>query len=161
MTNRSGPFQGSEGQPRETTPARSYLSYFRPTKITRALFSSILPFDRLSKIAPNFLHWNAHIFLFWLNHTGHSKFHNTSNTLHLLPTLVGLCVLSCTRQCLVVPPPPYSLPPFFPVPDRETSKGWLVPVPVTGMHYNILLWMCTLNTLTWPDLEQNTAHLGN
>ena len=24
-----------------------------------------------------------------------------------------------------------------------------VPVPVTGVHYNSLLWMCMLNTLTW------------
>ena len=27
-----------------------------------------------------------------------------------------------------------------------------VPVPVTGVRYNSLLWMCTLNNLTWPDL---------
>ena len=27
-----------------------------------------------------------------------------------------------------------------------------VPVPVTDVHYNSLFWMCTLNTLTWPDL---------
>ena len=27
-----------------------------------------------------------------------------------------------------------------------------VPVLVTGVRYNSLLWMCTLNTLTWPDL---------
>ena len=25
-------------------------------------------------------------------------------------------------------------------------------VPVTGVRYNSLLWMCTLNPLTWPDL---------
>ena len=25
-------------------------------------------------------------------------------------------------------------------------------VPVTGVRYNSLFWMCTLNTLTWPDL---------
>ena len=28
-----------------------------------------------------------------------------------------------------------------------------VPVPMTGMRYNSLLWMCTLNTLTWSDLN--------
>ena len=37
-----------------------------------------------------------------------------------------------------------------------------VPVPMTGVRYNSLLWMCTLNTLTWPDLtwllqRNNTA----
>ena len=31
-----------------------------------------------------------------------------------------------------------------------------VPVPVTGVRYNSLLWMCTLNTdLTWPDLTRH------
>ena len=32
-----------------------------------------------------------------------------------------------------------------------------VPVPVTGVRYNSLLWMCTLNTLTWPDLVLITS----
>ena len=40
---------------------------FRPTKF------------KTHYIAPQFLHWNVHIFLFWLNPTGHFKFHNTSN----------------------------------------------------------------------------------
>ena len=40
----------------------------------------------------------------------------------------------------------YSLLPFFF--QSQTEE----PVPVTGMCYNILLWMCTLNNLTWPDL---------
>ena len=36
-------------------------------------------FRRTVQIARNVLHWNAHIFLFWLKYpTGHSKFHNTS-----------------------------------------------------------------------------------
>ena len=48
--------------------------------------------------------------------------------------------------------PPYSLPsPFFSCP-RKRNRQRPVPVPVTGVHYNSLLWMCTLNTLTWPDL---------
>ena len=29
-----------------------------------------------------------------------------------------------------------------------------VHVPVTGVRYNSLLWMCTLNTLTWPDQKK-------
>ena len=34
----------------------------------------------------------------------------------------------------------------------QRNRRRLVPVPVTGVRYNSLLWMCTLNTLTWPDL---------
>ena len=114
-------------------------SYFRPSKFkTYYLAPQFFIFRRTVQIAPNFLHWNAHIFLFWLNPTGHSKLHNTSNTLRLLPIPVGLLVLPCTRQCRP-PPPPYS--------QRKP-----VPVPVTGVRYNSLLWMCMLNTLTWPDL---------
>ena len=76
------------------------LSYFRPTKFkTHYVTPQFLFFGGPSIIAPNFLRWNAHIFLFWLNPTGHSKFHNTSNTLRLLPIPVGLLVLPCTRQC--------------------------------------------------------------
>ena len=50
---------------------------------------------------------------------------------------------ACTPLYLPVQAvPPYSLlpPPFF------------FPVPVIVVRYNSLLWMCTLNTLTWPDL---------
>ena len=35
-----------------------------------------------------------------------------------------------------------------PCPGQRNPRN-PVPVPVTGMHYNSLLWMCTLNTLTW------------
>ena len=33
---------------------------------------------------------------------------------------------------------------------RQRNQRRPVPVPVTGVRYNSLLWMCTLNTLTWP-----------
>ena len=46
----------------------------------------------------------------------------------------------------------------YPVPDRETGEGRL-PVPVTCMRYNSLLWMCTLNTLTSPDLYEDFISL--
>ena len=80
---------------------------------------------------PNFLHWNALIFLFGL-------------------ILRDIPPSTCYRfqlDCL------YSLVP--------TSAGGLpllhppllfLPVPVTGVCYTSLLWTCTLNTLTWPDL---------
>ena len=85
----------------------TYWSYFRPSKFkTYYLAPQFFIFRRTVQIAPNFLHWNAHIFLFWLNPTGHSKLHNTSNTLRLLPIPVGLLVLPCTRQCRRPPPPP-------------------------------------------------------
>ena len=52
--------------------------YFRPTNFK---FHYVAPqffiFRRTVQIAPNFRHWNAHIFFFWLNPTRHSKFHNT------------------------------------------------------------------------------------
>ena len=92
----------------------------------------------------NFLHWNAQKFLFGLilHDIPNSITHQT--TFHLLPTPVGLLVLSV---------PPYSLPPPFFSPSRtkELAKATTL-VPMTGIHYNSLLWMCTLNTLTWPDL---------
>ena len=82
----------------------------------------MLIFWRTVQYAPNFLDWNSHIFLFWLNPTGHSKFHNASN-------IRSDCLYSHTRQCRRSPltpspllPPPYSLPPFFPVPDRGTGE---------------------------------------
>ena len=62
------------------------------------------------QIAPNFLHWNAHIFLFWLNPTGHSKFHNTSN--HPPPA-------TDFDRTAHTPLYPHSLPLFFSCPERR------------------------------------------
>ena len=53
----------------------SLLDHRRP----ETTINKFVIFRLTIQIAPNFLHWNAHIFLFWLNPTGHSKFHNTSN----------------------------------------------------------------------------------
>ena len=45
------------------------------------------------------------------------------------------------------------LPPLPPPPrPGQRNRRRPVPVPVTGVIYNRLLWMCTLNTPTWPDL---------
>ena len=74
-------------------------------------------------------------FIFWINPTGLSKFHNTSN--HPPPA-----------TDLPTPLPPYLFPSFSPVLDRETGEGRSVPVPEIGVRYNSLLLMCTLNTLT-------------
>ena len=108
-------------------------------------------FRRTVRIAPNFLQWNAHIFLFWLNPTGHSKFHNTSN--HPPPaTDSGRTARTPLYPPVqAVPPPPLlpSPPPFFfffCCPGQRNRRR-PVTVPVTGV-----LWMCTLNTLTLPDL---------
>ena len=117
-----------------------------------------LPFGLLTKfkfhyVAPQFFIFRrpnctkfrslkcAHISL-WLNPMGHSKFHITSNH---PPPATDSGRTARTHQCRWFPP--YSLPPFF-------SYSWqrMVPVPVTGVRYNSLLWMCMLNTLTWPDL---------
>ena len=54
---------------------------------------------RTVQIAPNFLQWNAHLFLFWLNPTGHSHFHNTSYS--LVPA--GTCARDkCAHQQLAL-----------------------------------------------------------
>ena len=85
----------------------------------------------------------AHISL-WLNSMGHSKLHSTLNTLHLLPTLVRLLVLPCTHHCRRSPltPSPF----FFLTQTEELACDRHVPQQ--------LVWMCTLNTLTWPDFSQ-------
>ena len=80
----------------------------------------------------------------------HSKFHTTSN--HFPPTTDS----SRTARTPLYPPvqavPPYSLPPSFLSYLWQRNRRRSVPVPVTGVHYNSLLWMCMSNTLTWPDL---------
>ena len=62
----------------------------------------------------------AHISL-WLNPTGYSKFHNTSN--HPPPATYS----GRTARTPLYPPvqavAPYSLPLFFPVSDRGTVEG--------------------------------------
>ena len=40
----------------------------------------------------------------------------------------------------------------------QWSVRKLVNVPVTGVRYNSSLWMCTLNTLTWPDPTRARIH---
>ena len=42
-------------------------------------------------------------------------------------------------------------PPLFSCPGQRNRQR-PVPVSVTGVRYNSLLWMYTLNTLAWPDL---------
>ena len=71
--------------------------------------------------APNFLLWNAHIFLFD-NPTRHSKFHNTSNH---PPPVYDSGRTARTPLCIRSPPPPplVPTPPFFPVLDTGTGKG--------------------------------------
>ena len=77
------------------------------------------------------------------------KFHNTSN--HPPPATDS----GRTARPPLYPPvqavPPYSLPPLFSCPGQRNRRR-PVPVPVTGVRYSSLLWMCTLNTLTWPAL---------
>ena len=60
-------------------------------------------------------------------------------TLRLLPIPVGLLITPCTRQCRRSPLTPSPIFLFL-------SRTEEVPVPMTGVHYNSLLWMCTLNT---------------
>ena len=139
-TTRVRPFSGLIWAT-SSTPVRSYLSYLWSTEFKIATYlHKFFIFRRTVQIAPNLLHWNAHILLFWLNPTGHAKFHNTSDCLYsLLPASTGDFFFF-----------------FLPVPNRGTGEG-LVPVPVTGVRYNSLLGMCTLNILTWPNYRNPAA----
>ena len=123
---------------------------FRPTKYK---FHYVAPqfyiFRRTVWIAPNFLHWNAHIFLFGLILRDIPNSITPQTTLRLLPIPVGLLVIPCTRQCRR-PPLPHTPSPFVSCPGQRNRRR-PVPVPVTGVRYNSLLWMCALNTLIWPD----------
>ena len=119
----SDPFQGSYGQPRETTQhlLGPIWATFRPTKFkTHYVAPQFFILWRTVQIAPNFLHWNAHIFLFWLNPTGHSKFHNTSN--HPPPATDS----GRTARTPLYPPVqavrPYSLPPFCSCPGQRNRR---------------------------------------
>ena len=90
----------------------------------------------------------THICL-WLNPTGHSKFHNTSN--HPPPaTDSGRTAHTPLYQPVQVVPQYFPAPLFFSCPGQRNQRR-PVPVPMTGVCYKSLLWMCTLNTLTWPD----------
>ena len=105
MTTWVIPFSGLNGQPRETTqhvPGPIWATF--GLLIQKQYVTPLFVWQTV-QIAPLFLHWNAYIFLFCLNPMVHSKFHNTLNTLRLLPTSVGLLALPCTRQCRRSPPP--------------------------------------------------------
>ena len=100
-------------------------------------------FGGRSKIAPNFLHLKCAHIPFWLNPTGHSKFHNT-----LTPS-------ACYRprsDCLysLVPAStggsPSSLPLSFPIVGRHLCP-W--PACATTAFLNVHV---KRSDLTWPDL---------
>ena len=128
-----------------------WFKWFRPTKFK---FYYVAPqffiFQRTIQIAPNFLHWSVHIFFFGLILRDISNSITPQNTLHLLPILVGLLVLPCTRQCRRSPH--YSLSPFFFLSRTEepTKAG-------TCAHDRRALQQLALNVhvkhsdLTWPD----------
>ena len=127
----------------------SYLSYFRPTKFkTHYVAPQFFIFRQTVQIAPKFLHWNAHIFLFWLNPTGHSKFHNTSNT----PPATDSCQTGCTPlypEVQAIPSLTPSIPPplFFLVPDRGTCAC------DRRALQQLVLNLHVKNTLIWSDLS--------
>ena len=130
----SGPFQGSYGQPRETIQHLLGPTWatFRPTKFKLHYVAPQFYFsaDRLNCAKISFIEMRTYFsFGVILRDIPNSLTPQTTIRLLLIP--VGLLVLPCTRQCRRSPP---------------------LPVPVTGVRYNSLLWMCTLNTLTWPDL---------
>ena len=119
----SAPFQGSYGQPRETTPVRTSLSsYFRPTKFKTHYVSPqfFIFFNRPSKLCQtSFIEMRAY-FSFGLILWDIPNSIAPETTLHLLPIPVGLLVLPCAGD----PPPPFSHSPFFFLSrTEEAAKG--------------------------------------
>ena len=90
-----------------------------------------------------------HILLYRSDPRQQDKLHNTSN--HPPPANDS----GRTARTPLYPPvqtAPLTPSPLFSCPGQSNRRR-PVPVPVTGVRYNSLLWMCTLNTLTWPDLN--------
>ena len=77
----------------------------------------------------NNIHSNAHIFLLGLNPTEHSIFHNTITPFTCYRPLL---VLASAGGSPIIPHPPICSCP------RQRNRRRLAPVPMTGMHYNIL-----------------------
>ena len=150
-TSQAGPFQGSYGQPRETT--RHLLgpiwATFRPTIFT---FHYVAPqlfiFRRTVQIAPNFINWNVHIFLFWLNPKAQSKFHNTSN--YPPPATDSGWTARTPLYQPVQAVPPYSLP-FFPVSrTEEPAKASTCARDRRAVQQLALKVHVKHSDLTWP-----------
>ena len=97
-------------------------------------------FRRTVQIAPNCLHWNAHIFLFGLILLEILNSLTPQTTLCLLPFPVRLPVpVNCAYD--TPPPPPLLHPPFiFPVPDRRALQQLALNVYVKNSDL----------TCTWP-----------
>ena len=108
-----------------TAPGKPWAT-FRPTKLK---FHYVAPqffiFQWTVQMVPNFLHWNAHIFLFGLilrdipNSITNSITPQT--TLRPLPIPVGLLVFPCTCQCRRSPLTSPSL--FFLSRTEEPAKA--------------------------------------
>ena len=101
------------------------------------------------QIAPNFFHWNAHIFLFGLILWDIPNSITPQTTLRLLPTSVVLVVLPCTHQYRQFPPPPpYPLHFFFLSRTEEPAKARPYLCPWQQLTLNV-------SDLTWPDLRKS------
>ena len=122
----SGPFQGSYGQPRETTQHLLGHTWttFRPTKFK----------THYVQIAPNFLHWNAHIFLFGLILRAIPNSITPQSTLRQLPIPVGLLVLPCAG-CLPLLPPPL----FVSCPRQRNCRDRRV-LQLLALNVHVKLW---------------------
>ena len=109
-----------------------------------------LIFRRTIQIALNFLHWNVHIFLFWLNPTGHSKFHNTSNH---PPPATDSCRTAHTPLYLSVQAVPHYFPPpiFFSCPGQEPTKAGTCARDRRALQQLALNVHVKHSDLTWPD----------
>ena len=127
-TARDRPFSGfiwaTYGVRDNSTPARSYLSYYIQISLRS---STILYFSTDRQNGAKFPSLKCTHISLWLNPTGHSKFHNTSN--HPPPATDS----GRTARTPLYPPvqavpllPPTSPPPPFSCPVSRTEE----PVPV-------------------------------
>ena len=113
-----GIFSHTIGEPRETTqhvPGPIWATF--GLLILKHYIAPLLFFLAAGTNCAKILSSKCAYIPFWLNPTGHFKFHNTLNTLRLLQTSVGLLVLPCTHQS-----PPSSPPFFFSCPGQRTSE---------------------------------------
>ena len=122
--------------------------YFRPTNFK---FHYVAPqffiFRRTVQIVPNFRHWNAHIFPFWLNPTRHSKFHNTPKH-----RFRSDCSYSLVPVGAAGPP----LPPLFFFLSRreEPAKASICTRDRRALQQLVLNGHVKHSDLTWPGYIQ-------
>ena len=147
----SGPFQGSCGQPRETTQhlLGPIWATFRPTKFKfHYVALQFFIFGGPSKLRQiSFIAMRTY-FSFGLILRDIPNSITPQNTLRLLPIPVGLFVLPCTRQCRRFPLTPS---PFFLSRTEEPAKAGTCARDRRALQQLALNVHVKHSDLTWPN----------